>query len=398
MSPALTRSAPAISRAPLGLWLDTLLAALPAATGPLAPLQAPARQALLAAPLPCRRLEAWRFTDPAPLIAVAPQWLDGGEPPVLPPGCRLLSATGVAAALAELHPEPPATAWTALFTKAVASRLLAVRVSGRPDAPLELVSDAISHSGVLPLRLLLILEPDAELELLQVHRAAAASLTAVRVDVVLGAGARLRHGLLAQGCPQASLLTRVQVQQAEASTYSLAQVAGGWGLARIEPVVRQLRGAAHTRLRGLQVTGDHQCADTHSLVRFEGPDGTLDQLHRAVVDGSGRSVFNGAVVVPRAAQRTDAAQLSRGLLLSDRARIDTKPELEIVADDVRCSHGATVSRLEQDELFYLQSRGIAADQAASLLLRGFCSDVIEALPAEAARWQPWAGLVPGEER
>ena len=82
-----------------------------------------------------------------------------------------------------------------------------------------------------------------------------------------------------------------------------------------------------------------------------------------------RSVFNGAVRVPREAQRTNAAQLSRSLLLSDRARIDTKPELEIVADDVKCAHGATVSSLQTDELFYLQSRGIGADQAAGLLQR-----------------------------
>jgi Fe-S cluster assembly scaffold protein SufB len=99
-------------------------------------------------------------------------------------------------------------------------------------------------------------------------------------------------------------------------------------------------------------------------------------------------VFNGAVRVPRAAQRTDAAQLSRSLLLSDRARVDTKPELEIVADDVRCAHGATVSRLQQDELFYLQSRGIAADQAARLLLRGFCEEVLRDLPPAAAVWHP----------
>jgi Fe-S cluster assembly scaffold protein SufB len=91
-------------------------------------------------------------------------------------------------------------------------------------------------------------------------------------------------------------------------------------------------------------------------------------------------VFNGAVRVPRAAQRTNAAQLSRSLLLSDRARIDTKPELEIVADDVRCAHGATVSCLQQDELFYLQSRGIAAEQASALLKRAFCEEVLRELP------------------
>jgi len=94
------------------------------------------------------------------------------------------------------------------------------------------------------------------------------------------------------------------------------------------------------------------------------------------------------VQVPRAAQRTDAAQLSRSLLLGDRARIDTKPELEIVADDVRCAHGATVSQLQSEELFYLQSRGIARAQASRLLLAGYCQEVLRELPAAAAAWKP----------
>jgi len=98
------------------------------------------------------------------------------------------------------------------------------------------------------------------------------------------------------------------------------------------------------------------------------------------------------VRVPRAAQRTNAAQLSRSLLLSDRARIDTKPELEIVADDVKCAHGATVSSLQTDELFYLQSRGIGSDQAALLLQRAFCEEVLRELPAAARSWCPHEAL------
>jgi Fe-S cluster assembly scaffold protein SufB len=150
----------------------------------------------------------------------------------------------------------------------------------------------------------------------------------------------------------------------------------------------QVDGEANTVVRGLQVVAGQQIADTHSFVEFKGPEGQLDQLHKAVAAGQGRSVFNGAVRVPRAAQRTNAAQLSRSLLLSDRARIDTKPELEIVADDVKCAHGATVSSLQTDELFYLQSRGIGADLAARLLLRGYCEEVLRELPAAAALWQP----------
>ena len=155
----------------------------------------------------------------------------------------------------------------------------------------------------------------------------------------------------------------------------------------------QAEGGAHTSLKALQLAEEHQLVDTHSRVVFEGPDGQLEQLHKAIADGHGRSVFNGAVKVPRLAQRTNAAQLSRNLLLSNQARIDTKPELEIVADDVRCAHGATVTRLQQNELFYLQSRGISAAVAAGLLKRGFCKEVLRDLPAAAAWWEPLKRLL-----
>jgi Fe-S cluster assembly scaffold protein SufB len=274
------------------------------------------------------------------------------------------------------------------LNKASACRVLALRVRGEVAPLLELVSDAATAEGVLALRGLLLLEPGASLRLLQVHRAAGASLTSLVVEARLGEGSRLEQGVLAQGGDAAVLLGHLAVSQAPGSEYELASVSGGWGLGRLEPRVVQLAGEALTRLRGLQHVGGRRIADTHSQVMFAGPEGRLDQLHKVVADGAGRSVFNGAVRVPRAAQRTDAAQLSRSLLLSDRARVDTKPELEIVADDVRCAHGATVSRLRQDELFYLQSRGIGADLAARLLLRGYCEEVLRELPAAAALWHP----------
>jgi len=202
--------------------------------------------------------------------------------------------------------------------------------------------------------------------------------------------------VLGQGHPEACLLAHLAVTQAPGSSLTQAVAASGWALARIEPRVLQQAGAASTCLRGLQRVEGRQIADTHAEVAFGGPEGRLDQLHKVVADGEGRSVFNGAVRVPRPAQRTEAAQLSRTLLLSDRARIDTKPELEIVADDVKCAHGATVSRLQQNELFYLQSRGIGAAQASRLLLRGFCEEVLAALPAAASVWQPLHTLLAEE--
>ena len=414
-------------------WVTALLEAV--GLGPEAALE-PARQrawrGLAERPLPSRHDEAWRFTDTTALAAIAPQLLaagaaaplalppaaagvvrivlDGGEDPLagvsLPAGIELippeqiealrLQAAAAAGGGAGWGEPEAGGSWIGLLAAAVAPRLLALRVRGAVAPGLELVSDSGAAAGVLPLRVLLLLEPGAELELLQVHRAAGASLTAVLLEARIGAGAKLRHGLVAQGAAASVLLADLVVRQEPGSEYSFSSAVAGWALSRLQPRVLQGAGAATTRLRALQRCDQRQIADHHSQVRFEGPEGELDQLHKAIAAGAGRSVFNGAVEVPRAAQRTNAVQLSRSLLLSDRARIDTKPQLEIVADDVKCAHGATVTRLQQEELFYLQSRGIDAAAAGTLLLRGFCAEVLRELPAAAAVWQPLAMLLAEE--
>ncbi len=431
-------------------WLAALLASLPPADHALlATRQQQARQALAAASLPSRRQEDWRFTEtaaitaipahalrlpaapPVPAVAASPfanppaapaqvlrLVLDGqGDPlagQLLPPGLERLDAETLEQLFGDaLEQNGSSACWPVQFNAAVSSQVLGLRVSQPLSTVLELVCDTAGAAGVLGLRLLLLLEPGASLELLEVHRSRGASLTSVVLEARLGDGSRLRHGLLAQGPaakpgdddagvePRAAeaapvLLHHLAAVQDPGSELELISAVSGWALARLEPMVVQSGGAALTRLRGLQRVDGRQVADTHSRVLFEGPEGRLDQVHKALADGAGRSVFNGAVIVPRQAQRTDASQLSRSLLLSDRARIDTKPELEIVADDVKCAHGATVSRLQQDELFYLQSRGIAAAQAQRLLLRGFCEEVLAELPAPASSWQPLAQLM-GED-
>ncbi|MEB3270729.1 MAG: SufD family Fe-S cluster assembly protein [Synechococcus sp.] len=396
-------------------WNEALLAALPPAAGPLAAVQQRGRRGLSGLPLPGRRLEAWRFTsldalaglDPALLVPAVPAVpslpaaaagvvrlvLDGQRDPLaglsLPPGLSPLSAAELELLLGRsLDDSGCRDHWPVLLNQASASRVLALRVRGAVAPLLELVSDAGDGAALLPLRLLLVLDEGASLSLLQVHRSAGANLSSLVVEARLGRAARLQHSLLASGDPRAVLLAHLAICQEPDSDLQLTTATAGWGLLRLEPRLLQREGGASSCLRSLQLVRGEQLADTHSQVVFAGPEGRLDQLHKVVADGAARSVFNGAVRVPRAAQRTDAAQLSRSLLLSDRARVDTKPELEIVADDVRCAHGATISRLQDDELFYLQSRGIAADQAARLLLRGYCQEILRHLPDAAAVWQP----------
>ncbi len=388
--------------------METWLAAAPAASGELALVQQRGREALRQQPIPSSRNEDWRFTDLAllqtlPLTAASPapaalpevasgalrlNWNGSSDPLVdqaLPAGLQQLSADEIAQGLGHtLAAAGCEQHWPVELNHAAAEHVLALRVTSRSQVSLELVSAA--GAGLQALRLLLLLEEKAELDLSQLIEAQGSGLHSLVIEAHLARGARLSHGLVALGQADAALLAHVAMEQEPESEAQLSSVMSGWGLARLEPRAVQVDGAAHTTLRGLQVVDGQRIADTHSFVEFKGPEGQLDQLHKAVAAGQGRSVFNGAVRVPRAAQRTNAAQLSRNLLLSDRARIDTKPELEIVADDVKCAHGATVSSLQTDELFYLQSRGIDADQAASLLQRAFCEEVLRELPAAARSW------------
>ena len=378
-----------------GSWLEGLLAAHPTAPEN-------SRRQLQEQGLPQARQEDWRFTDLGPLLALDPAALQprpGLESPLalFPDGdvVRLhlddrgigLQPTVGSAPLPEGLSLEPAQS---LLTE---NALLPARLNGLMSGPclqlslapaarvrLELWLAPAGADALLAPRLLLNLAEGAQLDLAVRLSCRGSSLALPWVEAHLAAGAGLNEAWLLQGDASDVLLGGCSVQQAQGSRYCRSSVVQGWALARQEPQVLQSQGAAHTQLRDLAITTAQAVHDLHSRVRFEGPEGTLDQLQNALVDESGHSIFNGSVQVPQLAQRTDAAQLSRHLLLSERAKVDTKPELEIVADDVRCTHGATVSSLADEELFYLRSRGIDRATGAELLRRGFCAEILRELP------------------
>ena len=134
---------------------------------------------------------------------------------------------------------------------------------------------------------------------------------------------------------------------------------------------------------GLALIGGRQLADMHSTIDHAHAHGRSRQLHKTVVGGGAHAVFNGKILVREGAQQTDSGQQSRNLLISDKAHVDTKPQLEIFADDVKCAHGATVGQIEADELFYLKSRGLSDTAARNLLTYAFAAQVIERIPVKS---------------
>jgi Fe-S cluster assembly protein SufD len=198
-------------------------------------------------------------------------------------------------------------------------------------------------------------------------------------------GAQVDHIRLQYEGAKTFHLGKTAVSQAANSRYSCIAIDLGAQLSRHHLEVYQAGPQTDTHLYGLSALRNSQLADTHSLISLAHPYGSATQIQKNVVDDRAHAVFNGKVSVSRTAQLTNASQLNRNLMLSSKARIDTKPELDIVADNVKCAHGATVSQLQADELFYLQSRGISAEQAQRLLLYGFAMEIVEKISVEPLR-------------
>lgn len=204
-------------------------------------------------------------------------------------------------------------------------------------------------------------------------------------EIRLNAGSRLLHYRLQQESRNSFHLGHTTVHQLQDSRYESNVISLGAELSRTDLNCRLLARGAETVLNGLYMVNGHQHTDHHIRIDHTVTDTRSSQKYRGILDENGRAVFNGKVMVHKGADRTDAAQSNANLLLSDKAEVDTKPELEIYADDVKCSHGATVGQLDQQMLFYLRSRGIDVQTARSLLTFAFAEEIIREIRLPAIR-------------
>ena len=210
-------------------------------------------------------------------------------------------------------------------------------------------------------------------------------LTNAIVDLALGDGARLQHYKVQRESMGAFHIATTRAELGLNSSYHTTTINFGAALSRHDIDVQMDHEGSECAVDGLYMVDGTQHTDTHSVIDHRQPHCTSHQLYKGILDGKSRAVFNGKVFVRHGAQQTDARQTNKNLLLSTAARVDTKPQLEIFADDVKCTHGAAVGQLDEEEMFYLESRGINRTLARNLLTYGFAEEVIEKIGIESIR-------------
>lgn len=199
-------------------------------------------------------------------------------------------------------------------------------------------------------------------------------------EIVVGDGAIVDHIRLQQETEAAFHVAVVQAEVARNGVFNSWNVNLGGALTRNDLNAILSGEGAQTRLEGLTVIGGRQHVDTHTLIDHAAPHGGSQETYKGVLDGRARGVFDGTILVRPEAPKTDAHQVNKNLLLSEDALADSNPRLQILNDDVRCTHGATIGQLEEGALFYLRTRGLSEETARNLLIQAFVSDIVHRIP------------------
>ena len=382
-------------------------------------LRADAWQRFAAQGLPGRRDEDWKYTRLTALeradLQAAP--LPQAAPDGLPEGARLVFAGGrLVPAWSQFPDTPGVTALSLADALAADGEALRARLrSEGSDAPARVfawLNDALFEDGLwlrlapgarldgplhvvhlggvgnasAHLRLLVELGEQAQAQVVEHYLGMGAGAYHVNVlaQATLAPGARLRHTLLLAQGPAGIHIGDFRVRVGRDARFESHALAAGGGLLRQDLDVDLGEPGGECSLRGLSTAGSGEHVDFHTRIEHRAPHCRSEETYKALVGGNGRAVFNGRVHVHPGAVKTDSAMTCANLLLSDRAEVDAKPELEIYADDVKCSHGATVGQLDEAQLFYLRARGIDLAAARALLMTAFARDALAGLDGELA--------------
>ena len=282
-------------------------------------------------------------------------------------------------------------AFTALNTAQMADGAIVVVPRGvRVERPVHLVflSDMKAHQAVHP-RNIVVAGESSEVTVVETYAGLQDSpyfINAV-TEVIVGANARVEHIKLERESERAFHVGTIEARQERDSRFRSFSFALGGALVRTNVYSVMAGEGSDCTMNGLYLLHEAQHIDHQTRIEHAFPNCTSREVYKGILDGTSHAVFNGKVFVRPEAQKTDGKQTNKNLLLSDGAKVDTKPQLEIFADDVKCTHGATVGRLDEIGLFYLESRGISSARARRLLTYGFAAEVLGEIEQEPVRHQ-----------
>jgi len=261
----------------------------------------------------------------------------------------------------------------------------------QPSEPIHIVhiSATTGEPTVAYPRALIVAEPGSQATIVESYlgRDSDIYFTNAVTEVVLGDNAVIDHYKVQREGDEAFHIATMQVRMSQASNFSSHLVSLGGAFVRNETNAVLDGEGCECTLNGVALAAGHQLVDNHTRIDHARPHCASHELYKHILGGQARAVFNGKIYVHPDAQKTDAKQTNQTLLLSGDAVIDTKPQLEIFADDVRCTHGATVGQLDETAIFYLRSRGIGLDEARSLLTFAFANDIVARIKVAPVRDQ-----------
>jgi len=258
-----------------------------------------------------------------------------------------------------------------------------------PKKPIEILHFSTGNEAALLLqpRNLIVAEENAELQVIERHQSLTSNdiLTNSVTEIFADKNARVDYYKVQNDAKNASLIDNTYIAQKQSSIVSVHTFSFGGKLIRNNLNFYQNGEHIDSILKGVTILGEKQHVDHHTLVHHIEPNCESHQDYKGIYDEKATGVFNGKIIVDKIAQKTNAFQQNNNILVSDKASINTKPQLEIFADDVKCSHGCTIGQLDEDALFYLQSRGIPQKEARALLMYAFANNVLESVKIPALK-------------
>jgi Fe-S cluster assembly protein SufD len=331
---------------------------------------------------PTTREEEWRFTNVAPIAKAQ-------FPPVAPS----VNGHSLRTAL-ERHPGPieeylghyatcenPFVALnTANFEDGA---FLYIPANTVVEEPLWIDFTAVPDQTTHP-RNLIIAGAGSQVQIVERYTGRGPYFTNAVTEIVVGENAIVEHVKLEEESPDAFHVATIQAHQSRNSNFKSHNISLGGLLVRND-VNAVLSTGCEGTLNGLYLANGKQHIDNHTALDHAAPHAASHELYKGILDGASSVVFNGKIFVRKDAQKTDAKQTNKNLVLSENSVINTKPELQILADDVRCTHGATIGQLDEEALFYLRTRGIGKTEARDLLIYAFARDVIDRIGIPAVR-------------